>query len=163
MLLRKFIQPAVATRFLSTTAPLHREKYINRVQLLGRVGRDPEQRGDAYPVVFFPLATAHTIRSSNQDEPVGEEEGSERVITSWHNITIGQPWFRKYVMDYVTRGSRVIIDGSLAYHKSTLPDGSVRVSANVKAKELIILSTPRQDEESRGPRYDDDFHSPPDS
>ena len=41
---------------------------INRVQLLGRVGRDPEQRGDAYPVVFFPLATAHTIRSSNQDE-----------------------------------------------------------------------------------------------
>ena len=74
---------------------------------------------------------------------VGEEEGSERVITSWHNITIGQPWFRKYVMDYVTRGSRVILDGSLAYHKSTLPDGSVRVSANVKASEFVLHSKAR--------------------
>lgn len=38
---------------------------INRVQLLGRVGRDPEQRG---PIVYFPLATTHVVRSSAEEE-----------------------------------------------------------------------------------------------
>ena len=41
---------------------------INRVQLLGRVGRDPEQRGEMHPVVFFPLATTLTVRASAEDE-----------------------------------------------------------------------------------------------
>ena len=70
-------------------------------------------------------------------EDVGTEE---RVITSWHNITVGPRWFRKYAMDYVTRGSRVIVDGSLSYHKSTLPDGSVKVSANVRASKFFSRS-----------------------
>ena len=39
---------------------------INNVQLLGRVGRDPEQRGDARPIVTFPLATTLTIRHSSE-------------------------------------------------------------------------------------------------
>lgn len=76
---------------------------------------------------------------------VGAEEGSERVITTWHNVTVGPAWFRKYVMDYVTRGSRVIVDGSLAYYKSTLPDGSVRVSTSVKASEFdFYIATHRR-------------------
>ena len=79
----------------------------------------------------------------------------------------------------------MIVDGSLTYYKSTLPDGTVRVSANVKAsefsngpvcwtynhslslsllftEELIILSSPRQDE-SRDAQYEEDFHAPPNS
>lgn len=43
---------------------------INRVQLLGRVGRDPELRGDANPILYFPLATTHTIRPSAEEGAV---------------------------------------------------------------------------------------------
>ena len=41
--------------------------------------------------------------------------------------------FQKYVQDFVSKGSRVIVDGSLNYYKYTTPDGTVRVSATVKA------------------------------
>ena len=41
---------------------------INRVQLLGRVGRDPEQRGDVHPIITFPLATSQNVRSSTEEE-----------------------------------------------------------------------------------------------
>ena len=77
---------AGVARRLSVTAPLQEKckcnkvccllyfllrTGINRVQLLGRVGRDPEQRGDAHPIVTFPLATTHQIRPSPEDDGIG--------------------------------------------------------------------------------------------
>ena len=53
------------TRYCSVCAD------INRVQLLGRVGRDPEQRGEAHPIIMFPLATQHTLRNTQPSEDDG--------------------------------------------------------------------------------------------
>ena len=68
--------------------------------------------------------------------PVHTDGRSERSITTWHAITVGPASFRRYVQEFVTKGSRIIVDGSLSYYKSTTPDGTVKMTATVKASEL---------------------------
>ena len=64
------------------------------------------------------------------------EDGAGKSITSWHTVVVTAPAsFKKYVMDYITKGSRIMVDGSLTYYKYTMPDGSIRMSSNVKASE----------------------------
>ena len=66
------------------------------------------------------------------------EDGAGKSITSWHTVVVTAPAsFKKYVMDYITKGSRIMVDGSLTYYKYTMPDGSIRTSSNVKASEYI--------------------------
>ena len=64
----------------------------------------------------------------------------ERSITTWHSIIVGPAAFRKYVQDFVIKGTRVLVDGSLNYYKSTMPDGSTKVSASVKASEFFVTT-----------------------
>ena len=66
-------------------------------------------------------------------------EDSEKSVTTWHNIVIGSPPFQKYVQDYVTKGSRVLVDGSLGYYKYTLPDGTTKITANIKASKSRLF------------------------
>lgn len=81
------------------------------------------------------VASSKDINTASGIEILFASTGSssERSVTTWHHITVGPPMFQKYVQDFVSKGSRVIVDGSLNYYKYTTPDGTAKVSATVKA------------------------------
>lgn len=77
---------------------------VNKVILLGNVGRDPEIRyiDKKRPVATFPLAT----NERNPSVPSAPE------LTEWHNIVMWDG-FAEMAEKYIRRGSRLYIEGKL--------------------------------------------------
>jgi single-strand DNA-binding protein len=105
---------------------------LNKVQLIGRVGKDPEIRhmanGDA--VANFTIATSERLK----DKQTGEV--TER--TEWHNISA----FRRLaeiVGEYVRKGSLIYIEGKIQTRKY-MKDGAEHYATGVLASELKLLS-----------------------
>lgn len=80
---------------------------INKVILVGNVGKDPEVRrmnsGDM--VVNMTVATSETWRDKNT--------GERKESTQWHNIVIFNDGIAKVAEQYVKKGSKVYIEGAL--------------------------------------------------
>lgn len=82
---------------------------MNKVILLGNVGRDPRMRmADGIPVAEFSLATSERRRSRNAD---GTEVAMPE-ITEWHNIVM---WGRaaEFAEKYISKGSRLLVEGKI--------------------------------------------------
>ena len=93
---------------------------VNKVILVGNVGRDPEVRrtssGDA--VVSFSLATTESWR----DKATGERKDR----TEWHNIVIFNDNLGKVAEQYVRKGSKIYLEGQLQNREYTDKDGNQR-------------------------------------
>ena len=109
------------------------EKSINRVTLLGRVGIDPQLRGtESHPVVAFSLAT------NIQYRPGGVDSSNSLVKkTEWHNITVFRPHLRDSVHNYVTKGSRVMVQGRIMYGTIEDKQGNLRSTTSIVADDVI--------------------------
>lgn len=106
---------------------------VNRIVLMGNVGRDPDiqQTQNGTKVAHLSLAT-------NRRLPTSGEETKER--TDWHRLTC---WNRlaQYVEDHVTTGDRLYVEGRLEYD-SYERDGVTIPTAEITVQELVML-TPR--------------------
>ncbi|BAO43902.1 single-stranded DNA-binding protein [Thiolapillus brandeum] len=107
---------------------------INKVILIGNLGADPETRyttsGDA--VTNIRIATSDTWK----DKTTGEQK--ER--TEWHTVV----FFRRLAEiagEYLHKGSRVYIEGSLRTRKWQVQDGTDRHSTEVVANEMQMLDS----------------------
>jgi len=93
---------------------------INRAILLGHVGRDPEVRsttgGDK--VASFSLATSESWK----DKATGER----KETTDWHQVVVFNQNLVGIVEQYVTKGSRVSVEGAIKTRKYTAKDGGER-------------------------------------
>lgn len=110
---------------------------LNKVQLMGRLGADPEVRrmpsGD--PIVNFRMATSEVWRD--------RDSGEKRERTEWHNVVI----FNKALCDvaekYLKKGNLVFVEGMLATRSWEDQAGSKRYSTEVVLKnfngELILM------------------------
>ena len=100
---------------------------VNKVILVGNLGRDPEVRrtnsGDA--VVSFSIATTESWR----DKGTGERKDR----TEWHNIVIFNENLGKIAEQYCKKGSKIYIEGQLATREFTDRDGNQR-----KATEIVL-------------------------
>jgi single-strand DNA-binding protein len=100
---------------------------VNKVILIGNLGRDPEVRrlnsGDS--VVSFSIATTESWR----DKATGERK--ER--TEWHNVVIFNENLGKIAEQYCKKGSKVYIEGQLQTREFTDKDGNQR-----KATEVVL-------------------------
>ena len=98
---------------------------VNKVILIGNLGRDPEVRrmnsGDA--VVNFSLATTESWR----DKATGER----RDRTEWHNVVIFNENLGKVAEQYCKKGSKVYIEGQLQTREYTDKDGNQRKATDV--------------------------------
>ena len=107
---------------------------INKVILIGNLGKDPEirytQSGAA--VVNFSIAT--TERWKGQD-------GQQQENTEWHNIVA---WKRlaEICSEYLHKGSKVYIEGKLQTRKWQDKDGNDRYTTEIVARDMQML-TPR--------------------
>ncbi len=98
---------------------------MNKVILIGRAGKDPEERrmnsGDA--VVSFSLATSENWK----DKATGER----REKTEWHNIVIFNENIGRVVMQYVKKGSLLYIEGQLQTRKWQDKEGQDKYTTEV--------------------------------
>lgn len=89
---------------------------INKVILVGNVGQDPEVRStqDGREIANFSLATSESWKDKNS--------GERKEKTEWHRVVIFSPGLVGIVKNYVKKGSKLYIEGSLQTRKWT--DGS---------------------------------------
>ena len=122
---------------------------VNRVIIIGNLGRDPEQRfmpsGDA----VTNLAVATT--SSWKDKATGEK----REETEWHRISaFGK--LAEIMAQYLKKGSQVYIEGSLRTRKYTDKDGVEKYATEIRADTMQMLgANPHRNPDSLHPGHGD--------
>lgn len=100
---------------------------VNKVILVGNLGRDPEVRtmpsGDK--IVTFSLATTESWR----DKATGERKDK----TEWHNVAIFNENLGRVAEQYCKKGSKIYVEGQLQTREYTDRDGNQR-----KATEVVL-------------------------
>lgn len=110
---------------------------VNKVILVGNLGRDPEVRHtqDSKPIVNLSLATSETWKDRNTGE---RKERSE-----WHRVVIFNEGLAKIAEQYLKKGSTVYIEGQLQTRKWTDKDGSDKYTTEIVLQnfrgELVML------------------------
>lgn len=107
-------------------------KGVNKVFLLGNVGKDPEIRSTAggMNVASFSLATAE--RTKGQD-------GQWTDKTEWHNIVCFQRT-AEIVRDYVKKGSQILVEGRIANRSwDDKNSGEKKYRTEILVSELTLL------------------------
>ena len=104
---------------------------LNKVILIGRLGRDPEYRylpsGDA--VANFSIATSENWKDRN---------GQRQERTEWHNISMfGR--LAEIAGQYLKKGSKVYIEGRIQSRKYTGKDGIERTAYEIVCSEMKML------------------------
>ena len=98
---------------------------VNKVILLGNLGRDPEIRSmqSGSKMATFSMATSKRWRDKNTQE--------QRDKTSWHNIVVFGDGLVDIVEKYVKKGSRIFLEGELQTRKWQDSDGNDRYTTEV--------------------------------
>src|SRR5690242_6076646 len=98
---------------------------VNKVILVGNLGRDPEVRrlNSGEPVVNLRLATPATWRD--------KASGERKERTEWHNVVIFNENLAKVAEQYLRKGSKVYVEGQLQTRKYTDQSGQERFSTEV--------------------------------
>ncbi|MBI07732.1 MAG: single-stranded DNA-binding protein [Rhodospirillaceae bacterium] len=98
---------------------------VNKVILIGNLGRDPESRQlqDGNPVVNLSLATSESWRDKNS--------GERREKTEWHRVVIFNERLADVAQKYLRKGSKVYIEGQLQTRKWTDQSGVEKYSTEV--------------------------------
>ncbi|KAF2884482.1 hypothetical protein ILUMI_21699 [Ignelater luminosus] len=113
--------------------PQRIEKSINSVQLLGRVGADPQRKGsEQHPVVIFSLATHNNYRY---------DSGEFLQRTDWHRVICFKPGLRDTIMTYLKKGQRIYVTGRITYGETKGDDGSTKTTTSITAEDVIFLNT----------------------
>ncbi|HVL70929.1 MAG TPA: single-stranded DNA-binding protein [Beijerinckiaceae bacterium] len=98
---------------------------VNKVILIGNLGRDPEVRrlGSGEPVVNLRLATTESWRDK------GSGERKER--TEWHNVVIFNENLARIAEQYLKKGSKVYVEGQLQTRKWQDQSGQEKYTTEV--------------------------------
>jgi single-strand DNA-binding protein len=113
-------------------------KSINKVILVGRLGRDPEMKYTATGTPFcrFSMAT---------DESWTDKASGERTEkTEWHNIVVWDK-LAEICNNYLTKGRMVYIEGSLQTREWDDQEGNKRKTTEVRARDMVLLGGPSGD------------------
>ncbi|HEV2468689.1 MAG TPA: single-stranded DNA-binding protein [Candidatus Sulfotelmatobacter sp.] len=107
-------------------------KGVNKVILLGNLGKDPELKytPQGTPVAKFSIATADRFK---------DKEGNWQDRTEWHNITA---WGRtaEIASEYLKKGRQVYIEGSLRTHSwDDKQTGQKKYMTEVVVSDLVLL------------------------
>jgi len=104
---------------------------INKVILIGNLGKDPEVRHleGGVAVARFPLATSETFKDKN---------GERQERTEWHNIVLWRG-LAEVSEKYLRKGQSVYIEGKIRSNNYTDKDGIQRYSTEIVADNMTML------------------------
>jgi len=117
---------------------------LNKVQLIGHVGKDPEYTftSGGTAVATFRLATSESWKDKN---------GALQESTDWHTIVVWNSQYRNLadiVHKMVHKGSRIYVEGKLKYRTYESRDGSKRTVTEIIADSIILLDAKPANSES---------------
>lgn len=138
---------------------------VNKVILVGALGRDPELRtfpnGDQ--VANVSIATSEKWRDKNT--------GENKEVTEWHRLVFTQK-LAEIAGQYLRKGSQIYVEGKISTRKWTDKDGAEKYSTEIKVQNMTMLGGKQEDgaqQQSQpkasapAPRaasgFDDDFDS----
>ena len=106
---------------------------VNKVILVGRLGRDPEIRftSDGQAVANFTLAT---------DESYKDRSGEKQKKTSWHNIVAWQKT-AEFLKEYVHKGDLIYVEGRLQTRQWEDKEGTTKYTTEIVVSNLQGLVT----------------------
>ena len=111
---------------------------VNKVILVGNLGRDPEVRrlNNGEPVVNLSIATSETWRD--------KASGERKERTEWHKVVIFNENIAKIAEQYLKKGTTVYLEGQLTTRKYVDKDGAEKYQTEIVLQryrgELTILS-----------------------
>ena len=103
----------------------------NKVQLIGRLGQEPEivTFADGHKMAKFSLAT---------DDSYKDKTGNKVERTYWHNVVV-KNGLVNVVENYVVKGQEIAIEGKLTNRSYQDNDGIKRFITEVQCNELLLL------------------------
>ncbi|MDF2813127.1 MAG: single-stranded DNA-binding protein [Microvirga sp.] len=112
---------------------------VNKVILVGNLGRDPEVRrlGSGEPVVSLRIATSESWKDKNS--------GERKEKTEWHSVVIFNENLAKVAENYLKKGSKVYLEGQLQTRKWQDQSGQEKYTTEIVLQrfrgELTILDS----------------------
>lgn len=115
---------------------------LNKVHLIGVVGKDPETRqfGDGGQVCNFTLATSEIFT---------DREGQKQEQTEWHNIVLNGKLAN--LSQYIRKGSKLYVEGKIRTRSWQTQDGQKRFTTEIIANGLQLLDPKQQTEAKPAP------------
>jgi single-strand DNA-binding protein len=98
---------------------------VNKVTLVGNLGKDPDVRrtNSGEPIVNLSIATSDTWRDKSS--------GERKERTEWHRVVIFNENLAKVAEQYLRKGAKVYLEGQLQTRKWTDKDGAEKYSTEV--------------------------------
>jgi len=115
---------------------------LNKVQLIGNLGKDPDiratQSGDK--IANLSLATSESWKD--------KQSGEKRERTEWHRVVIFNPHLAEVAEKYLAKGSKVYVEGQLQTRKWTDQQGVEKYTTEIVLQKfggtILILSGGKQ-------------------
>ncbi|TAK11670.1 MAG: single-stranded DNA-binding protein [Anaerolineae bacterium] len=106
---------------------------LNKVMIIGHLGRDPEMRytPSGRPVTTFSVATTRNWKTA---------EGERRESTEWFNI-VAWGSLAEICKEHLVKGQQVYIDGRLQTRRWDDDEGNKRQTTEIVAREMVILGS----------------------
>lgn len=125
---------------------------INKVQLIGNVGRETKTKylDSGIPVTTFSLATSETHR---------RKDGQRVTSTEWHNIVLWRG-LAELAEKYVEKGDPLYIEGKLHSRTWTDKEGQIKKTTEIVASNLIMLSprSKKNEDNENNEEFNDDLN-----
>jgi single-strand DNA-binding protein len=104
---------------------------VNKVILIGNLGKDPEVRytGSGVAVATFTLATNESWRDA---------EGNTQERTEWHNLVAWRK-LAEVIGEYLKKGSKIYVEGRLQYRTYDDKNGVKRYVTEIVVDQMVML------------------------
>ncbi|MGE0049457.1 MAG: single-stranded DNA-binding protein [Acidithiobacillus sp.] len=112
---------------------------VNKMILMGHLGRDPELR-------YMPDGTATATLNLATSETYKDKSGEKQARTEWHRVVL---WGRtaEVAGEYLRKGSMAYIEGKLQTRKWTDKEGQERYSTEIRGDRLQLIGGRRDDDQ----------------
>lgn len=104
---------------------------LNRVEIIGRLGRDPELKYSQNGAAICRLNVA-------TDESYTDREGNRVQKAEWHSVVVFQK-AAEHCSQYLSKGSLVFVEGSLSTREWQDQQGQKRYSTEIKAQRVQFI------------------------
>lgn len=132
-------------------------KGVNKVILVGNLGQDPETK-------YMPSGGAvTTVSLATSDTWKNKDTGQPQERTEWHRVVFyGR--LAEIAGEYLRKGSKVYVEGSLKTRKRQAQDGSDRYTTEIVARDMQMLDSAGGSQNQRPASYDSQGgYTPPSS